>query len=178
MHLIDRIARLLRADAHGVVDALEERGLLLRQHLREAELEILQKRARVEALELEAARLAEERERRQQRAEALDADIELALAGDKDDLARFAAAQLLAERRDLEALDFQHGQVEEARSRVAELLADQEQMLDQLSARARSWLAGRERALSDELAGRSLVADEEVELELMRRRRTAVVGAR
>lgn len=177
MDLIDRIARLVRADAHGVVDALEERGLLLRQHLREAELEVLQKRARVEALGLEVARLIEERERRQQRIEALDADIELALAGDKLDLARFAAAQLLAERRDLDSLDSQHGQVEETRARVVELLADQERTLDQLSARARNWLAGRERAVSDELAGRSRVADEEVELELMRRR-MAAEGAR
>ena len=72
MDLIDRIARLVRADAHGVVDALEERGLLLRQHLREAELEVLQKRARVDALGLEAVRLAEERERRQQRVDALE----------------------------------------------------------------------------------------------------------
>ena len=50
MKLFDRMTTLIKADAHGVVDALEERSLLLRQHVREAELELLQKRARVEAL--------------------------------------------------------------------------------------------------------------------------------
>ncbi len=173
MKLIDRVARLLRADAHGVVSALEERGLLLRQHLREAELEILQKRARVEALGIEAARLADEAERRQQRIDALDADVELALAGGKDDLARFAASQLLSERRDFAALEHQKAQVEETRTRVAERLTEQERTLDSLSVRARCWLAGRERAVHDEFAGLSRVADEEVELELMRRRSAA-----
>ena len=41
MNLLDRMARLVRADAHGVVEALEDRGLLLRQHLRDAEAEVL-----------------------------------------------------------------------------------------------------------------------------------------
>ena len=60
MKLFDRMTTLIKADAHGVVDALEERSLLLRQHLREAELELLQKRARVEALTEEGARLRDE----------------------------------------------------------------------------------------------------------------------
>ena len=170
MDLIDRIARLVRADAHGMVDALEERGLLLRQHLREAELEILQKRARVEALGVEAERLAKETERRRERLAALDEDVELALSGGKDDLARFAAGQLLSERRELEALEHQRVRVEETRARLAERLTEQERTLDELKARARTWMAGRDRAVRDELAGFSKIADEEVELELMRRR--------
>ena len=39
MKFFDRLTTLIKADAHGVVDALEERSLLLRQHVREAELE-------------------------------------------------------------------------------------------------------------------------------------------
>ena len=56
LRLIERIALLLRADAHGVVDALEERSLLLKQALRDAELDLLEKRAHVEALEREEER--------------------------------------------------------------------------------------------------------------------------
>ena len=170
MNLIDRIARLVRADAHGVVGALEERGLLLRQHLREAELEVLQKQARVEALELESKRLAEEATRRGARIAKLDDDLELALAGDREGVARFVAAQLLAERRELEALELERSQVEEAQQRVSELLTSQQRSLDQLSARARGWLDRRERTAGDELAGLAPIADEEIELELLRRR--------
>ena len=53
MHLFDRWTRMLRADAHGVLDRLEERSLLLKQHLREAEVEVACKRARIETLDAE-----------------------------------------------------------------------------------------------------------------------------
>ena len=39
MKFLDRALRMVRADAHGIMDQLEERSLLLKQHLREAELE-------------------------------------------------------------------------------------------------------------------------------------------
>ena len=47
LRLLDRIGTLLKADAHGVVESLEERSLLLKQYLREAELELNRKRARL-----------------------------------------------------------------------------------------------------------------------------------
>jgi phage shock protein A len=34
LRLFERMTTLVKADAHGVLDALEERSLLLRQHLR------------------------------------------------------------------------------------------------------------------------------------------------
>ena len=40
MKFLDRMALLVKADAHGVMDQLEERSLLVKQHLREAELEL------------------------------------------------------------------------------------------------------------------------------------------
>ena len=48
IRLIDRMSRLVAADAHGLVESLEDRTLLLKQHLREAELELQHKRARIE----------------------------------------------------------------------------------------------------------------------------------
>ncbi|MGI9430931.1 MAG: PspA/IM30 family protein [Myxococcota bacterium] len=170
MNLLDRMARLLRADAHGMVDALEDRGLLLRQHLRDAETEVLGKRARVEALGLEAGRLAEEAERREERIAALDEDVTLAMAGGKDDLARFAAGQLLAERRERETLELRQRAVEQATTRMNEKLAEQERALDTLKTRVRNWIASRERDAHERRVGSTPVADEEVELELMRRR--------
>ena len=46
MRFLDRMTTLVKADAHGVIDHLEEKSLLLKQHLREAELELDRKRAR------------------------------------------------------------------------------------------------------------------------------------
>jgi len=55
--LFDRIATLVKADAHGVIESLEERALLLKQYVREAEIELNQKRARLEAVREEEKRL-------------------------------------------------------------------------------------------------------------------------
>ena len=62
--LFDRIATLVKADAHGLVESLEERSLLLKQYVREAEIELNQKRARLEALREEEKRLREALARR------------------------------------------------------------------------------------------------------------------
>ncbi|MCP3985226.1 MAG: hypothetical protein GY723_12625 [bacterium] len=178
LKLIDRIGALLRADAHGVVDALEERGLLLRQALREAELELLQKRARVAALTEEEARLRDEHERKQTTVTALDEDVALALTGEKEELARFAVRQLLPERRELESLGTQIEEVANTRTKLERRLEEQQEAFQTLRSRARTQLtlASRPADPCDPTAP-PFVADEEVELELLRRRGTSTGGA-
>ena len=177
MKLFDRMTTLIKADAHGVVDALEERSLLLRQHVREAELELLQKRARVEALTEEEARLRDERTRCAGRVAALEEDIALALEGAKEDLARFAIRRMIPERRELHALETQIAEVSETRAKLAERLEEQESQYESLRQRARVHLAEASRD-GDDLQGLvpPAVADEEVELELLRRRQQSAGG--
>jgi phage shock protein A len=171
VRLFDRIATLLKADAHGVIESLEERSLLLKQHVREAEIELDRKRARLEALREEEKRLAEALARREEEMRSLDEDIALALAGGKDDLARFAIRRLLPRRGEAKAL---HAQLEQRRAEggaLAERLKAQEEQLEGLRNRVRAELAlGCEAAPALPWASESVVADEEVELELMRRR--------
>ena len=170
LRLLERLKTQLTADAHGVMDGLEERGLLLKQHLREAELELLQKRGRVEALGREEERLVAQLERLDGRLAALDEDIELALAGAKQDHSRFSVRKLLPVRREREASASALGEVRAARGQLAECLETQEQELEALRTRARSELArasAQERTDAEPPA--PLVADEEVELELLRR---------
>ena len=177
MKFFDRLTTLIKADAHGVVDALEERSLLLRQHVREAELELLQKRARVEALTEEEARLRDELERCARRMAALDEDIALALDGEKEELARFAIRRMIPERRDLAALEAQIAEVDETRAKLAERLEEQEHQFEALRQRARAHLAEATRCEGDlQGLGEPMVADEEVELELLRRRQQRAEG--
>ena len=177
MKFFDRLTTLIKADAHGVVDALEERSLLLRQHVREAELELLQKRARVEALTEEEARLRDELERCAKRMAALDEDIVLALDGEKEDLARFAIRRMLPERKELTALEVQITEVNETRAKLAERLEEQECQFESMRQRARVHLAEASRN-DDDLQGLAppAVADEEVEIELLRRRQQRAEG--
>src|SRR5262249_7995931 len=86
--VFERLGLLVRADAHGVIESVEERSLLAKQLLREAELEVARKRARSESIERELAKLGADEARAQADLAALDADVDLALSRGEEDLAR------------------------------------------------------------------------------------------
>jgi phage shock protein A len=169
--LFDRMTMLLKADAHGLVESLEERSLLLKQYVREAEIELNRKRARLEAVRDEEKRLRETLERREQESRGLDEDIALALASGREELARFAIRRLLPRRGEVAALRAQIEQRAAEGQALAERLQLQEGQLDALRTRARAELARAPEAAAPAYFGEPAVADEEVELELLRRRR-------
>jgi phage shock protein A len=177
IRLFDRIAILLKADAHGIVESLEERSLLLKQCVREAELELGRKRARLDALREEEKRLSEILAAGEAAVRSLDEDVRLALAGGREDLARFAIRRLLPRQREVTALV---GEINRRSTEIAQLaqrLEAQEAEFDRLRARVREQLTRESESL--DVLGRppeTSVADEEVELELMRRQ--AEKGAR
>jgi phage shock protein A len=169
LRLLDRLATLARADAHGVLDALEERSLLLRQHLRDAELALQRRRARLEGLAREEERLVEALRREDAELARLDEDVALALAGGREDLARFALRRLLPRRREREAQAAALADVRDERAEGGERRAAQERAFEELRARVRARLAKGTRDEDDELLGPALADDEEVEIELLRR---------
>jgi phage shock protein A len=174
LRLLDRMATLVRADAHGVLDALEERSLLLRQHLRDAELALARRRARLEGLAREEERLGEVLRRDEAELARLDEDVALALAGGREDLARFALRRLLPRRRERDARAAALAEVREERTQGTERLAAQERAFEELRARVRARLAtGAAQEDGEEILGPTLADDEEVEIELLRRARRA-----
>ena len=176
MKFFDRLTLLLKADAHGVLEQLEERSLLAKQHLREAELELDRKRAQMHACAEESRRLGEEADALEREIASLDADVELAIAGGKEDLARFSVRKLLPMRRAAECARRRTAELDQERARLAETLSVQERQLEELSAQVRSRIAAARYAEGDAFARPALAADEEVELELLRRRAQAQVA--
>lgn len=172
MRVFERIGRIVRADAHGVMDQLEERSLLLKQHLREAELEVAQKRAKIDAIDEERRRLAADGQRLEAQVAALDEDVELALGGEDADLARFAVRRLLPKRESLDVLFTRAKRIDERRARLSEQLETQESQLAELRPRVRAALVRPDPEPID-LGCEAPVTDEEVELELLRRRGVA-----
>jgi len=165
-----RLTRLIQADAHGILESLEDRALLLKQHLREAELALHQKRARLAALADEEQRLAESGRRLEAAIGDLDEDTRLALAGGREDLARFAIRKLLPRRRELAALRQRAAEIVAEREALAPILATQEAELEDLRDRVRGQLASDARsAVAPEASAEWHAADEEVEMELLRR---------
>ena len=170
---VQRLNRLVRADAHGLLESLEDRSLLLKQHLREAELELQRKRARLATLADEERRLAEDAARLEGATRALDEDTRLALGQGREDLARFAIRRLLPRRAEIDALRARAADLAEERGRVEALLEQQESEFEELRSRIRSRLAEVRAAEEGDLELEPAVSDEEIELELLRRQQAA-----
>lgn len=170
MRFLERMNLLIKADAHGVMDQLEERSLLLKQHLREAELELTRKRARVEAMEEEARRLGDEVRICEKQIAELDRDVELALSQGEEELARFAVRRLLPRRQALSASRERIAELEQSRGRLQEKLQAQEGDFEELRGRVRARLAEVREEDAGLCTSEPVVADEEIELELLRRR--------
>lgn len=168
MSLFKRIKTTMQADAHGVIDALEDRALLLKQYLREAEADLAKKRGRLLLLEQDLRAL--ERDERVTASElgAFELDAETALAAGNDDLSRYALKATLvrkarqrhqAERR--EELTRQHAELEK-------VVAEQGERYEQLKERVNAEVAA---ASGENPCGASeTISDEQVELELLRRK--------
>lgn len=176
MRFLDRMGMLLKADAHGVMDQLEERSLLIKQSLREAEIELDRKRAQAETMDEEARNVSDALRAGRGEIASLDNDVELALAEGNEELARFAVRRLLPRRQAVAALEMRLAELEETRARLREILEQQESQLAELKSRARARIAEERQGEQHPCWDEGAVADEEIELELLRRRTGAERG--
>jgi phage shock protein A len=173
MTLFTRLGRLFRADINAVLDGLEEPTLLLRQAVRDMEDVLTGEQAAHDELAAELQRLAAALDDSRDRAAALDEELSLCLAADKNELARDLvrrkleiarhAAQLMerqqAHRDTLRRID---AQLNEHRQRLASLRA-------QAALHERSSVVG----AADGVAGWAAAApisDAEIEVALLRER--------
>jgi phage shock protein A len=171
MKIFERAGRLIRSDAHGILDQLEEHSLLMKQHLRDAELELNRKRASVEELEDEQRRLREQVERLNVRAQSLDEDVELALGSSREELARFALRKLLPIKEAGREARARISELGARRDRLAECLSEQEAEFEELKVRVEVRLAEARDERGAAPSDARQVADEEIEIELLRRTR-------
>ena len=107
MAIITRLSRLFQADAHAVLDLLEEPEVLLRHSLREMEQAVADETAALKRLRGQQRRLAEQIAELRTAQEHTDQELDLCFANDKEELARtfvrrkleLAAALRRAEQR-------------------------------------------------------------------------------
>ncbi len=177
MGLINRLSTLVKADAHGVVDAIEDHSLLLRQHVREAEMELNRKRARLGALQAEQKSLEEESRRARDKMAGLEQDISLAMKEGEEDLARFAIKKQLPLRRCCSNMEDRLEEISKEQELLVETLTQQETEFESLRARVRIYLAqaGSQEGIVDPFQ-EPFVEDEEIDIELLRRRQSVERG--
>lgn len=183
MAIMTRMMRLCKADVHGVMDQLEDKGLLLKQYLREMEASLGHKERQVNTLTQRVGRLTGQITRHTQETDKLERDLVLALEKEKDDIARM----LIRRRRALEAasshLTEQIGTMTQEKAQLAETLANQRLQYDTLRARSEIYCS----QSADRLFETASVhnegtaysidpGDEEIELELLARKEALQKG--
>jgi phage shock protein A len=183
MGMMTRMLRLWKADLHGVMDQLEDKGLLLKQYLREMETGLQQKEGRCERLTRDCRQIRRDRDQRLEEIEKMEKDLDLAVNKAKDDIARM----LIRRRRSLQSscnhLQQQLDGLTEEHQYLEKTLAEQRLQYDQLKLKADAFFR-RDQAqqYEESTAGFLSVGDfqgpteEEIELELIQRKEALARG--
>ena len=183
MGVFTRIARLCRADMHGVLDELEDRGLLLKEALREMEAELARKGARLEKLGGARDQARQDYERHVGECDRTEQDLAMAIEKDRDDLARFLIRKLKPMEQVRDALSHQVANLEQEIDGLREIMDEQRRGYEALKHEARTFLQREEREHWERKPSEigcygpsPEPSDEEVELELMRRKEARAGG--
>ena len=94
MSILARIFRLFKADIHGVMDQIEDQGLLLKQHLRDMEEALVLKEAKLKQMCFAKDQARQDYEKGKKESNNLEQDLEVAIRKDRDDIARMLIKKL------------------------------------------------------------------------------------
>jgi phage shock protein A len=163
----ERLSGSVRTEANGAVDIAGDQTTLLKVHVRDAEEAVQRKRVAYAQLAAEAARLCAEHARARADCERFERDADLALSGERRDLARYALRLFLRRQRVVDNVDRRLAQVTREQKELEIVLARQQAALEELRGRVQAYLSDWE---ADHFAATAEpVTDEQVELELLRR---------
>lgn len=182
MGIVSRAMRLCKADLHGVMDRMEDKDLLLRQHLREMEAAMAERRAHTARLEETLGAGRRDLAHYEKQLKALETELERAVARNRDDVARVLIRRLLPLRQTVENmahhLNTMAATLDEEQSRLgAQRLAYHETRHRVAMARGRGWLAEPwpDRGLAADRHP-SVPSEEEIEWELLQYKDAAEAG--
>ena len=94
MAILSRMVRLFKADIHGVMDQIENQGLLLKQHLRDMEASLVQKETGLKKKVLAIEHAQQAFKKGQKECDSLESDLGVAIKKEKDDIARMLIKKL------------------------------------------------------------------------------------
>jgi phage shock protein A len=179
MAILSRIVKILKADIHGVMDQLEDRELLLKQHLREMEQILNRKEAKLRNMRASHNQRLKELSGYKRQWEALDHDLTVAVRKNKDGIARMLIRKMKPLETLRDELRRQSKTLEKEMIQLKNHLQQQRLRYEQLKNRTaeylrKSQLQQWEKDVIDPVTdvGFGELADQEIELELLKRKDT------
>lgn len=177
MTIMTRLLRLWKADIHGVMDKIEDQGLLLQQHLREMENSLQLKETQFRQLTKSKRLVHVELTAGIQESERLESDLELALRKEKDTIAKLLIRRQIVQQRHNGKLQQRHDTLAEEQKQLSQMLAEQRLQYEIFRVKAGSFTLRLNRppgdhtdARTDQPAGADSIDEHEIELELIRRK--------
>jgi len=177
MGIMTRILRIWKADIHGVMDRLEDQDLLLKQYLREMENSLQQKEARIKQLVKSQRHIQADLTTRTQEIGKLENDLTLALRKDNDNIAKLLIRKQMVQQKHCEHLQRQRESLLAEHKQLGELLDEQHLRFEILKVKASNFYGRNEQnkacdanGLLHETVGASNIAEDEIEIELIRRK--------
>ena len=170
MPLIDRVARLFRADLHAVMDRIEEPAVLLRQALREMEEELAQGAARLKAGALEREQLQRRTAELERSLAGIGGELDLCFAAGNDALIRTLLRRRLEGDKLLQVLRQREAACARRLAEDGQRQAERQRALDELRQRATLFDSGE--TASEPLRGPDelSVSEADIDLALLRER--------
>jgi len=129
MALVTRLSRLFQADFHAVLDRIEEPDLQLSQAVREMQFALEQDQQRRQLLQHEAGQLDTAVTGISQKLLALDEELDICLAAQKDDLARDLIRRKLGAEQQLQTIRERAAAIELQLKTLGRQLDEQTQQL-------------------------------------------------
>lgn len=182
MGIMTRIVKIFKADIHGVMDQLEDQGLLLKQHLREMEEALHRQDAELKKKMLLRKQTRLEYDNHRQQRDALEQDLTAAIEKNKDEVARMLIKKVKPIDELAAELKRRLGTLDEDINQFEDHLNQQQLRYEQLKhrsviyfqkTRVQAWDNDRIWAASDAKCGQ--LSAEEIEWELLKRK--AALGA-
>jgi len=184
MGIITRFTRLCKADIHGVIDQLEDKGLLLRQVLRDMEEELDRKESRMKQMKASGEQAQRECERYSQECEKLERDLDVAIEKDKDAIARSLIKKLKPLSCHRDGLQRHIKTMEQEIVHFRECIDEQRLQYEQLQLRSTEYFHRTKREEWEKAVSTITrrdtsrePSDEEIELELLQRKEAIKGGA-
>ncbi len=183
MGIMTRIVRIFKVDVHGVMDQMEDKSLLLKQTIRDMEEELDRKETILKNLILRRDRVIQERRGYTRDLEGLERDLAVALKKEKDDIARMLIRKIKPLSDHTAILKIKEESLDEEIAARGSKLEEQRLTCRQFNLKVMDYLHKAEQSQWEEtFAGAGPgqptreISDEEIELELIKRRESLNTG--
>ena len=168
MALVTRLSRLFQADFHAVLDRIEEPDLQLRQAVREMQFALDQDQQRKQLLQHEADQLDKTVVSIGDKLQALDEELDICIAADKDDLARDLVHRKLAAEKQLQATSDRSTAIDLQGQALSRQIDEQTQQLTSMKQKLELLVTVDDTALDAGFTSTETIRNEEIEIALLR----------